>query len=154
MTPSQLTRLPYPDNANITFVFRMIGFLMLILSTSDHIKYGGCFFVTCGLFPSVPQGIVWASCNIGGSLKRAVGIAMFVMFANIAALTSAFTYLPKWGPTYRNGHIVLLSTTAFSCALAVFMTTWLGKENRRRDAVKNWEAYTDEEKIAQRELGD
>jgi hypothetical protein len=64
---------------------------MLIFSTSDHVKYGGCFFVTCGLSPSVSQGIAWASCNIGGSLKRAVGIAMFVMFANIAALTSAFS---------------------------------------------------------------
>jgi hypothetical protein len=34
------------------------------------------------------------------------------------------------------------------------MTTWLGKDNRRRDDVKKWEVYTDEEKIAQRDLGD
>jgi len=132
----------------------MMGFLMLYLATSPRIKYIGCFFVASGIYPSVPQGIAWSSNNIGGSLKRSVGIAMFVMFSNIAAMTSGFVYLPRFGPSFRIGHSVLLATTAMSCSLALFMTMWLGRENRRREMIKPAALYTDEEKIKERDMGD
>ncbi|TID19546.1 putative high-affinity nicotinic acid transporter protein [Venturia nashicola] len=132
----------------------MIGFLILINSTNDHVKYAGCFFITSGLFPSVPQGLAWASCNIGGTLKRSVGIATFVMFANVAALSSAFIFLPKFGPHYHTSHAILLATSSTGCALSVFMTTWARRENARREAEKPRAAYTDAEMHAQREMGD
>jgi MFS family permease len=136
------------------FCVGMIGFLILILASEAKTKYIGCFFVASGIYPSVPQGIAWLSNNIGGSLKRSIGIAMFVMFSNFAAMTSGFVYLPRFGPSFRTGHLVLLSTTAMSCALAIWMTLYLGRENRRRDAIKPAALYTDEEKVKERENGD
>jgi hypothetical protein len=127
---------------------------MLILSTSPSVKYVGCFFVAAGLYPSVPQGIAWSSNNIGGSVKRAIGIAMFVMFSNLAAMTSGFIYLPKFGPDYKMGHSILLGSTATSCICAFIMHLYFKRENARREAVKPAVLYTDEDKIKEREMGD
>lgn len=127
---------------------------MLIATKNDHVKYAGCFFVTSGLFPSVPQGMAWSSVNIGGTLKRSVTIATVVMLCNIAALASAFIFLPRFAPNYRISHSILLASTSAGCALSVFMTLWVRWENARREAIKPRHTYTDEDMIAEREAGD
>lgn len=58
----------------------IIGLVMLISSQNPHVKYAGCFFFAAGIYPNVPQGVAWNGNNIGGSVKRAVGIAMHVGF--------------------------------------------------------------------------
>ncbi|QDS70054.1 hypothetical protein FKW77_004210 [Venturia effusa] len=132
----------------------MIGFIILLTSHDLHVKYAGCFFVTSGLFPSVPQGLAWASVNVGGTLKRSVSIATFVMFANVSALSSAFIFLPRFAPLYRTSFSILLSTTSAGCALSIYMTYWFRRENARREAIKPKATYTEAEMHAQREMGD
>jgi hypothetical protein len=61
-------------------VTAIIGLIMLISSQNPHVKYAGCFFFGGGIYPNVPQGVAWNGNNIGGSVKRAVGIAMHVGF--------------------------------------------------------------------------
>lgn len=56
----------------------MTGFIMLLSSQSNGVKYAGCFFAASGIYPNVPQGVAWNGNNIGGSVKRGVGIAMHV----------------------------------------------------------------------------
>ncbi len=58
----------------------LIGLVMLIASQNPHVKYTGCFFFAAGIYPNVPQGVAWNGNNIGGSVKRGVGIAMHVGF--------------------------------------------------------------------------
>lgn len=48
---------------------------MLVATDNNHVKYAGCFFLATGIYPNVPQGVAWNGNNIGGSLKRGVGIA-------------------------------------------------------------------------------
>ncbi len=58
--------------------------------------------MTVGVYPNVPQGVAWNGNNIGGSLKRAVGIAMHVGFVRILNPAS----FPYWSKRvliiYRN----------------------------------------------------
>jgi hypothetical protein len=46
-----------------------------------------------GIFPIVPLIRAWNSNNIGGSLKRGVGIAMQVGFGNLGGAIAGFVYL-------------------------------------------------------------
>lgn len=62
---------------------RILGFALLAGVQSNGVKYFACFLVTVGVYPNVPQGVAWNGNNIGGSLKRAVGIAMHVGFVRI-----------------------------------------------------------------------
>ena len=60
---------------------------------------------------------------------------------------------------FISGHSALIGMISMSFLLSAFMTTYLRKENRRRDqwAIENNrgpEAYTDEQKDLEREKGD
>ena len=78
----------------------IIGFAMLASSGKPAIQYTGTFFAASGIYPLVPMGVAWNGNNIGGSLKRGVGIAMHVGFGNLGGAISAFCFLPKYSPRY------------------------------------------------------
>lgn len=99
--------------------------------------------------------VAWNGNNIGGSLKRGVGIAMHVGFGNLGGAIAGFIYLSKDSPHFRQGHGILIGMITMSTALSIFMTLYLRRENRRRDAeYKSPASFTEEEQLAQREKGD
>lgn len=133
----------------------MIGLVMLISSQDSSVKYVGCFFLASGIYPNVPQGVAWNGNNIGGSLKRGVGIAMHVGFGNMGGMIAAYLYQAKDRPAYHPGHGTLLGFQAMSCCLSLFMTLYLRRENARRDREhKAPETYTEAERVTERERGD
>lgn len=133
----------------------MVGFILLMSVQNNAVKYVGCFFVTAGIYPLVPQGVAWNGNNIGGSVKRAVGIAMHVGWGNLGGAIAGFIYRSEDSPRFLSGHGTLLATTGMSCCLCVFMTIYLRRENARRDTVhKHPDDYSDHERHAERERGD
>ena len=135
----------------------LIGFIMLISSQNNTVKYIGIFFVTSGVYPNVPQGIAWNGNNIGGSTKRGVGMAMHVAFGNIGGAIAAYIYRSTDAPRFTSGHAILIGFQTMSLVLSVFMTLYLRRENSRRDAAASGklpEEYTETEKLAERERGD
>ncbi len=76
----------------------ILGFVLLACSGKPGIQYTGTFFAASGIYPLVPMGVAWNGNNIGGSLKRGVGIAMHVGFGNLGGAISAFCFLPKYSP--------------------------------------------------------
>jgi hypothetical protein len=56
----------FMDVVTLTLSKSMVGMLMLMLSKSNHVKYGGVFFTTVGIYSNVPQVTAWNSvCSIG-----------------------------------------------------------------------------------------
>lgn len=137
----------------------IVGFTMLISTHKPGVQYLGTFLAAGGIYPNVPMGVAWNGNNIGGSTKRGVGIAMHVGFGNLGGTIAAFAYRKTDAPRYFSGHGLLIATTSMSLALCCFMTTYLRKENARRDALMveqglTLESYSDEMKDAEREKGD
>ncbi|KAG7124781.1 putative transporter like protein [Verticillium longisporum] len=133
----------------------ILGFLLLIVSQNNQVKYAGCFFAAMGIYPNVPQGVAWNGNNIGGSLKRGVGIAMHVGFGNLGGAISGFIYQSTHGPEFYPGHGTLLGTLTMSLVLSIFMHIYLRRENARRDReYKKPEEYTAAERALEREKGD
>jgi hypothetical protein len=81
-------------------VVAIIGFAMLASSGKPSVQYLGTFFAASGIYPLVPMGVAWNGNNIGGSLKRGVGIAMHVGFGNLGGAISAFCFLPQYSPRF------------------------------------------------------
>jgi len=128
---------------------------MLIATENPGVRYTGCFFLACGIYPNVPQGVAWNGNNIGGSLKRGVGIAMHVGFGNLGGTLSAYLFLSRDGPRFTSGFATLLAFQAAAMILSIFMTIYLRRENKRRDAAhKSPAEFTEEERHAEREKGD
>ncbi|PSK34779.1 hypothetical protein B9Z65_1362 [Elsinoe australis] len=137
------------------FLMAITGWAMLLGSSSNVVRYIGCFFAVSGIYPNVPQGVAWNGNNIGGSLKRGVGIAMHVGFGNLGGVTASYIYLPRDSPAFRTGHSILLGFISMSTVLSIFMTLYLRRENARRDRVyKKVEDFTEAEKAAQSDKGD
>ncbi|KAM4066828.1 major facilitator superfamily protein [Hirsutella rhossiliensis] len=136
-------------------VLAMIGFAILSSAQSHAVKYMACFLVVMGIHPIVPQDVAWNANNIGGSTKRAVGIAMHIGFGNLGGALAGFIIRQDDARRLVSGHGILLLITAASCMLAAFMTWYLRRENSRRDRLcKRQDSYTREEKMAGAEKGD
>lgn len=105
------------------------------------------------------MGVAWNGNNIGGSTKRAVGIAMHVGFGNLGGVIAGFTFRAKDAPRYFSGHGLLIATVSMSFLLSLFMHLYLKKENARRDAAMQsqgltLDSYTEDMKHSEREEGD
>ncbi|KAK4998505.1 hypothetical protein LTR66_002292, partial [Elasticomyces elasticus] len=125
----------------------LVGFVMQLSSHNPHIKYAGTFLCVSGIYPNVPQGVAWNGNNIGGSLKRGVGIAMHVGFGNLGGIIAAFMYQAKAAPDYKSGHTSLIGLLVMSTSLCIIMTVYLRFENAKRDREnKRPEDYTEAEK--------
>ncbi|KAH6666232.1 major facilitator superfamily domain-containing protein [Halenospora varia] len=135
------------------------GFLLLITNGIPHVQYAGTFLAAAGIFTLVPMIGAWNCNNIGGSLKRGVGIAMQVGVGNLGGVVASFVYQTKDQPRFIKGHAILIGLTTMSLVLTVFMTIYLRNQNARRDVLLKQQNvtlddYSEEMKIEQREKGD
>jgi len=136
-------------------IMAIVGLICLIATSNAGVRYFGCFLLASGIYPNVPQGVAWNGNNIGGSLKRGVGIAMHVGFGNLGGTASAYLFLTKDRPRYYPGFATLLACQVMAASLSIFMTIYLRRENARRDReYKPPSEYTEEERVAEREKGD
>jgi len=136
-------------------VVAILGLVLQIASNDHHTKYAGTFLFACGVYPNVPQGLAWNGNNMGGTVKRGVGIAMHVGFGNLGGILASFIYLPKYAPRFVKGHSILIGLLSMSLCLQACMTLYYRRENARRDAeYKRPEQYTVAEKTAERDRGD
>jgi hypothetical protein len=103
----------------------------------------------------VPQGVAWNSNNIGGGLKRGVGIAMHVGFGNISGVISSYLFLSRDGPRYVSGIGSLTGMYGLALGLCVVMTLYLRRENARRDReYAPPDQYSDDQRHQERDAGD
>ncbi|GAB1313755.1 High-affinity nicotinic acid transporter [Madurella fahalii] len=136
-------------------VMAIVGLIMLMVTENSAVRYIGCFLLASGIYPNVPQGVAWNGNNIGGSLKRGVGIAMHVGFGNLGGAIAAYLFLSKDRPRFIPGFAVLLAFQAMALVLSVIMYIYLRRENARRDReYKPPSEYTEDERTAEREKGD
>lgn len=115
-------------------VVAILGFVLLISTRNPHVQYFGTFLVVSGIYPNVPMGVAWNGNNIGGSTKRAVGIAMHVGFGNLGGVISGFSFRSTDAPRFFRGHGLLIGMITMSFFLCLFMHLYLVRENARRDA--------------------
>ncbi|KAF7845983.1 hypothetical protein BT93_L5707 [Corymbia citriodora subsp. variegata] len=74
----------------------IIGYAML-LGVKHHAatKYGGTFFVACGVYICSPMVMAWLANNTAPHYVRATALGMEVAIANCAAFVATFSYLTK-----------------------------------------------------------
>lgn len=92
-------------------VTAIAGFALLAGTKNTSAQYGGLVLAAIGIYPQIPLSMAWNSGNIGGSAKRAVGIAMQVMGGNCGGIVASYVYVAKDGPRYTKGHSILIGFT-------------------------------------------
>lgn len=73
----------------------MIGYAMLLGTKAPATRYGGTFFVACGVFICSPAVMAWLANNTSPHYVRATALGIEVAIANCAAFVATFSYLAK-----------------------------------------------------------
>jgi len=114
-------------------VIGICGYVMLIVATTNAVRYAGTFLVAIGVFQGSPMLMGWASNNLAPHYVRAVGIGMVISIANCSAFIGTFIYLQRDAPKYVLGHSVSLGALVVTIVLAAIQCWYLGWENRKRE---------------------
>ncbi|KAG6002943.1 hypothetical protein E4U21_002508 [Claviceps maximensis] len=135
-------------------VIGMIGFLILGITESFVVEYLAAFLIAIGTFSVVPQDLAWNANNIGGSTKRAVGIAMHIGFGDLGGAVAGFVIQRDNARRFISGHGILLGMISASCLLTVIMTWYCRRENRSRASRQLMRKSSIQERLRERERGD
>lgn len=133
----------------------MVGFAMLLGSQNANVKYAGTFLGAIGIYPCIPNTIVWAGNNVEGVYKRGVVLGTLIGWGNLEGIVSSNVYRAKDKPEYHLGHgIVLAYLTLFCFGGSIVTRFMLASENKkRRSGLRDhWAQGLDVHQM--RELGD
>lgn len=119
---------------NIGFsLLGILGFAMIISSSSAHVKYAGVFLAAGGIYPCIANTIVWAGNNVEGVFKRGVVMGVLIGWGNLNGIMSSNIYRAQDKPKYLLGHGMILGyLVVFLFGGSVFTWWKLGRENEAR----------------------
>ncbi|KAF5379314.1 hypothetical protein D9757_007661 [Collybiopsis confluens] len=109
------------------------GYIILIASRNAALSYFAVYLATCGIYPVIPNSIVWVSNNVEGSYKRSVTLAMVISFGNINGAVSSNVYRAKDKPWYPLGHGLVLMYIGFGLISSTIFIILLKRENAKRE---------------------
>ena len=66
-------------------VLAIIGYIILITSSSTGVQYFATFLCAGGIYPATAIALSWPANNVSGQLKRAVACALQISVGNVSA---------------------------------------------------------------------
>lgn len=121
----------------VVSLFGVLGFAMLLGSTSGALSYAGTFLAALGIYPCIANTISWMSNNTEGVYKRGVTVGFVIGWGNLNGVVSSNIYRAKDAPRYRPGHgVVLAYLTLFLTGGSIAQHLLLKRENSKRLAGK------------------
>lgn len=116
-------------------LFGIVGFIMLLSSQNNGVKYAGVYLGALGIYPCIANTIVWTSNNIEGVYKRGVVMGIVIGWGNINGVVSSNIYIND--PEYYEGHGTVLAYLAlFLCLGSIVTRQLLVRENKARKSGK------------------
>ncbi|KAJ7027912.1 major facilitator superfamily domain-containing protein [Mycena alexandri] len=133
-TLSDRTRIRGPFIAAFSLL-GILGYIMLLATNPEKqpaVGYVGCIIAAIGIFPGIALSIAWSAGNAGGSLKKAVIIALIGGVGNLGGICASFVYRTQDAPRFRFGHGVAIGFLFLSCLGSSFATLWYRRLNRQK----------------------
>ena len=113
----------------------IIGFIMLLASNNPRVKYAATFLAAMGIYPCIPNTIVWVANNTEGVYKRGVTLGLAMGWANLQGVIIANIYRSKDAPRFIPGHATVTAyLAAFLFGGSILHYILLSRENKKRRA--------------------
>lgn len=121
---------------------------MLIATDNTQVQYAGVFIAAMGVYPLIPLIVSWSANNIGGSLKKGVGMAMIISVGNAGGIISSFVYPSTDRPRFFRGHAVNIGYLVMCASLAGIMSLYYSRQNKIKERLtqEHGAAWTQMEK--------
>ncbi|KAK0719046.1 major facilitator superfamily domain-containing protein [Apiosordaria backusii] len=114
-------------------VVGIAGYVMLLVSDQNAVKYAGTFLIAMGVFQASPMLMGWVANNLASHYVRAVGVGIVISIANCSAFIGTFIYLQRDAPKYALGHSISLGALVITLFLTGLQVSYLSWENGKRD---------------------
>ncbi|KAK4227808.1 MFS transporter-like protein [Podospora fimiseda] len=114
-------------------VIGICGYIMLLVSDQNRVKYAGTFLIAMGVFQASPMLMGWVANNLSPHYVRAVGVGIVISIANCSAFIGTYIYLARDAPKYAFGHAISVGALVITLLLTGVQMTYLRWENRKRD---------------------
>ena len=119
----------------------------------DNLKYGGCFLCAMGAFTAAPILICWSSTNLGGHLRKSVGIALQISCSSIGGLIAIFAFYDD-DERYQRGFFVGFAAIILSVVCVVTYLLVIRWANKRKRTQKYKQEFFAKSGIQKLILGD
>lgn len=111
----------------------IIGYIILIASPIPGLSYAAVFLAACGIYPLIPNTIVWAANNTQNAYKRSLTMGLIIGFGNLNGAVSSNVYRKADSPQYRLGHGLVLLYLVMGWVGTALVMIMLKRENAKRD---------------------
>lgn len=129
---------------SVAVLIGMTGYIVCLITTNHHARYGASFLYVGGIFSANPLMIGWLS-NILGKTpeKRAVGVAMNNVLGQIGNFVAPYFFIQSDEPRYRLAFILMLVMAGVAVALSNTLKFSLYQANKKlkQEATRNGTAY-------------
>ncbi|GAA5880205.1 hypothetical protein JCM3774_006085 [Rhodotorula dairenensis] len=99
-------------------------------------RYFACCCLASAGYSNIPLIMAWVSGNSPSESQRAVSLGMLNTVGQCLSILAAFLFPSNEGPRFVKGATTNLAFQCLGLVLALSMTTYYRRENRRRDTVE------------------
>ncbi|KAI9055970.1 hypothetical protein LZ554_000904 [Drepanopeziza brunnea f. sp. 'monogermtubi'] len=114
-------------------ILSTIGYILLVTSKSNSVKYLAVFISAAGVFTQGPAFLAWGLNNAAGSSIRAVSGAFITSLGTGGAFIATWTYLEADKPDFHRGHYINIGAQIMTFSLACVGIAYIRWENGKRD---------------------
>ncbi|KAH8705207.1 putative pantothenate transporter [Talaromyces proteolyticus] len=119
----------------ICYIIISAGWIILLVSSSDHACLAALYLVTMGTYPSVILTIGWMSSNFIGYTKRAGALAAINMVGQCFSIAGSKVFDDP--PVYRKGKAFSLAFSLLGLIVSIALVVYLRWQNARKSARQN-----------------
>ncbi|KAJ8103705.1 putative pantothenate transporter [Lipomyces tetrasporus] len=135
-----------------SFLLAAVGWLLLIVSSSRNLSFGGTFLVGMGSYPSVVLIQSWMNSNVIGFTKRAGSLAFIMIFGQSFALLGAEIF--NDAPKYYRGKGLSLGSLVVGALATILLMFYLRYANDRKRRNQDSEEASKKRALGMEEICD
>ncbi|KAH7096798.1 MFS general substrate transporter [Auriculariales sp. MPI-PUGE-AT-0066] len=119
------------------FTLSAIGWLILLtVHENQRARYFATFLTVIGGYAAIPLIMSWTSNNTGSQSQRAVSLGMLNSVGQCLSIAASFLFPKSEAPRWKTGFGTNLALNILAACIAIGLTVYFRRENRRRDAVE------------------
>ncbi|EJD37819.1 MFS general substrate transporter [Auricularia subglabra TFB-10046 SS5] len=121
----------------IVFTLSALGWLiLLVVETNQRARYFATFLTVIGGYAAIPLITSWTSNNTGSQSQRAVSLGLLNSVGQCLSIAASFLFPSNEGPGWKKGFGTNLALNIVAISIAVGLTVYFRRENKRRDRVE------------------
>ncbi|KAG6889517.1 hypothetical protein C0995_000397 [Termitomyces sp. Mi166 len=118
-------------------LLKIVGFVVFLVSSSLHVKYGSLFLIVAGSHSAAPALLTWNANNTSPHTRRATAIAVGSIMTNTGGVLSTWLLgTLSSAPFYKKANITFLIFSILIFVMSGINIVYLSSQNRKKAMIR------------------